>query len=65
MIYEVFLTESLRTLKLARSAVIYFVQMVSIREKKLEEKRSGNTVPLIVPSHEEIRGFDEKLGGAE
>ncbi|MFD2205947.1 LA2681 family HEPN domain-containing protein [Kiloniella antarctica] len=63
--YEVFLTESLRTLKLARSAVIYFVQMVSIREKRLAKQRSGIAIPLIVPSHEEIRGFDKELGKAE
>jgi hypothetical protein len=57
--YEIFLRESLRTLKLARSSVIYFVQMVLIREQKLSEQKNGIVMPLIVPSHEDIRGFDE------
>ena len=57
--YEVFLRESLRTLKLSRSSVIYFVQMALIRENKLSEQKNGIVMPLIVPSHEEIRGFDE------
>lgn len=57
--YEVFLRESLQTLKLARSTVIYFVQMVLIREEKLSAKKDGIVMPLFVPSHEDIRGFDE------
>jgi len=57
--YEIFLRESLHTLKLARSSVIYFVQMVLIREEKLSQKKDGIIMPLIVPSHEDIRGFDE------
>lgn len=57
--YDVFLRESLRTLKLSRSSVIYFVQMVLIREKKLSEQTDGIVMPLTVPSHEEIRGLDE------
>ena len=57
--YEVFLRESLHTLKLARSSVIYFVQMVLIREEKLSETKDGIVMPLFVPSHEDIRGFDE------
>lgn len=57
--YEIFFRESLRTLKLARSSIIYFVQMVLIREKKLSEHSNGIVMPLTVPSHEEIRGFDE------
>lgn len=57
--YDVFLMESLRTLKLARSSVIYFVQMVLIRERNLSKQKDGIVMPLIVPSHEDIRGFDE------
>jgi hypothetical protein len=57
--YEVFLKESLNTLKLARSSVIYFVQMVLIREVKLSEQKDGLIMPLIVPSHEDIRGIEE------
>ena len=55
--YEVFQRESLRTLKLARSSVIYFVQMVMIREKKLSEQSSKIVAPMIVPSHEDTRGI--------
>lgn len=57
--YDVFLRESLHTLKLARSSVIYFVQMVKIREKKLSAQKNGILMPIIVPSHEDIRGFDD------
>lgn len=57
--YEMFLRESLYTLKLARSSVIYFVQMVLIREKRLASEKDGIVMPLFVPSHENIRGYDE------
>lgn len=57
--YEIFLRESLYTLKLARSSVIYFVQMVLIREKRLSEQKDGIVMPLFVPSHEDLRGYDE------
>jgi hypothetical protein len=57
--YEMFLRESLYTLKLARSSVIYFVQMVLIRENRLSEQKDGIVMPLFVPSHEDIRGYDE------
>ncbi|MDC9501696.1 LA2681 family HEPN domain-containing protein [Pseudoalteromonas sp. Angola-18] len=57
--YENFLRESLYTLKLARSTVIYFVQMVLIREKRLAAQKDGIAMPLLVPSHEDIRGHDE------
>lgn len=55
--YETFLRESLYTLKLARSSVIYFVQMVLIREKRLSSQKDGVVLPLLVPSHEDIRGY--------
>lgn len=57
--YREFLKESLHTLKLARSSVIYFVQMVLIREKNFSEKTEGVIMPLFVPSHDYIRGFDK------
>ncbi len=50
-----FSRESLATLKLARAAVLYFVQMILIKERRRSET-AGVTVPLIVPSHEYIRG---------
>ncbi len=53
---EEFTRESLHTLKLTRAAVVYFVQMVLIRERRISEKTDGVTVPLFVPSHEYIRG---------
>lgn len=56
--YEVFLRETLHTLKLARSSVIYFVQMVQIREKQLS-KNNEIEMSLLVPSHEDIRGANE------
>jgi tetratricopeptide (TPR) repeat protein len=57
--YEMFLKESLYTLKLARSSVIYFVQIVIIREKRLASEKDGIVMPLFVPSHEGIRGYNE------
>lgn len=57
--YDMFMTESLRTLKLARSSVIYFVQMVVFRERCLEEQGDGILMPSIVPSHKNIRDFDK------
>ncbi|MGM0833532.1 MAG: LA2681 family HEPN domain-containing protein [Pseudomonadota bacterium] len=56
---EEFTRESLHTLKLTRAAVVYFVQMVLIRETRLSEDTDGVTAHLIVPSHEYIRGYDE------
>lgn len=57
--YEIFLKESLYTLKLARSSVIYFIQMVQARENRLSVGKDEFIMPLLVPSHEDIRGFDE------
>lgn len=57
--YDIFMMESLRTLKLARSSVIYFVQMVLLRERCLEEQENGIVMPLTVPSHKNARDFDE------
>lgn len=56
--HDEFFNESVHTLKLVRSAIIYLVQMVKIREKRLTSLETGVYVPLLVPSHEEIRGFD-------
>lgn len=57
--YDLFMTESLRTLKLARSSVIYFVQMVFFRERGLEDQENKISMPLTVPSHKNTRDFDE------
>lgn len=56
---EEFKRDSLHTLKLSRAAVIYFVQMVLIRERRIFDKKDGMTLPLFVPSHEYIRGGGE------
>lgn len=57
--YDTFMTESLRTLKLARSSLIYFVQMVLFRERDLEKQENGIVMPLTVPFHRNTRDFDE------
>lgn len=57
--FETFVQESFQTLKLARAAVVYFVEMVLIREKRIAGERNGISMPLFVPSHEYIRGHDE------
>lgn len=57
--FETFVQETFQTLKLARAAVVYFVEMVLIREKRIAEERNGISMPLFVPSHEYIRGRDE------
>jgi hypothetical protein len=46
-------------LKLARSSVIYFVQMVFFRERGFEKQENGLVMPLTVPSHRNTRDFDE------
>lgn len=57
--FQEFARESLQTLKLARAGVVYFVQMVRIRERRLSGERDGVSLPLFVPSHEYIRGLEE------
>lgn len=56
--YDMFMTESLRTLKLARSSIIYFVQMVLFREERLDNEEKGFVMPLIVPAHKNVRDSD-------
>jgi len=57
--FETFVQESFQTLKLARAAVVYFVQMVLIREKRIAGEVNRISMRLIVPSHKYIRGHDE------
>lgn len=57
--YEEFQYETLSTLKLARSALLYIVQMIMLREGRLSEQSDGLLMPMTVPSHEYIRGLDE------
>ncbi len=57
--FETFVQESFQTLKLARAAVVYFVEMILIREKRIAGERGEISMPLFVPSHEYIRGNDD------
>jgi tetratricopeptide (TPR) repeat protein len=55
----------IESLQLARAALMYFVEMVSLGERG-REKQSGLRVPLFVPDHHWVRGEDddkEKAGG--
>jgi len=57
--YDEFSTKALSTLKLARCSIIYFVQMINLKENRLNNDREGLVMPMNVPSHEYIRGGDE------
>ena len=50
-----FISESIETLQLARSALVYFVQMIDIFCCRFEEEHEGLIATLEVPSHEFIR----------
>jgi len=52
----------LESLQLARAAVLYFVEMLSLGEAD-KMARSGKTAPMLVPSHHWIRGEDESSRG--
>ena len=56
-----FISETIETLKLARSALIYFVQMIDIHTERFQVENEGLICTLDVPSHEYIRhGEGEK-----
>lgn len=60
--YDEFSRETMSTLKLARSAIIYLVQMVNLREQRaqrLHDDKGDILMPMIVPSHHNIRDFDD------
>jgi tetratricopeptide (TPR) repeat protein len=52
--FEAHLIESLQ---LARAALLYFVEMVSIEE----HRAPGNRMPIFVPSHHSIRGDEDEV----
>jgi len=52
-----FKDQLIESLQLARAAILYFVEMVSIAEKN-QPARSGKVGTLTVPSHHYIRGED-------
>lgn len=59
--YEEFKNETLATLKLARSSLIYFVQMVSLKECMIKKSSNDKLIyHLFVPSHEYIRNLDDE-----
>jgi hypothetical protein len=47
----------LETLRLTRSALLYFVEMIAI-EEAAKERAPGIRVPLVIPNHHDIRGDD-------
>lgn len=49
--------EVVETLQLVRASLIYFVEMIALREARIS-KKSSPIQPLIVPSHHYIRGED-------
>lgn len=57
--YAKFEYETLSTLKLVRSSLVYFVHMIMLREDRITKGQDGLFAPMIVPSHEDIRGLDK------
>ncbi len=53
--HEWFKDELIATLQLVRSALFYFIEMVTIKEHQ-EKGGDGFLMPLTVPSHHYIRG---------
>lgn len=58
--YDNFSKDALHTLKLARCSIIYFIQLIKLREERLDSEKNGLVMPMSVPSHEYIRGLDEQ-----
>lgn len=59
-----FKDQLIESLQLARAAILYFVEMVSIAEKT-QAARSGKVGTLTVPSHHYIRGEEGDQDGQE
>lgn len=57
-----FKDQLIESLQLARAAILYFVEMVSIAEKA-HAARSGKVGTITVPSHHNIRGEDNDKDG--
>jgi len=55
---EDFKEQTISALRLVRSALFYFVEMITIHESQLE-REEGLSVPLEVPPHHWIRGEEE------
>ena len=51
-----FSNELVTTLQVVRSALFYFVEMISINEYQKKNASNVVSVPLVVPSHHSIRG---------
>jgi hypothetical protein len=54
-----FKDQLIESLQLARAAILYFVEMVSIAENT-HAARKGKSAPITVPSHHYIRGEDDQ-----
>lgn len=57
-----FSAQLIESLQLARAALLYFVEMVTLEEHKKDKQHAGLKVPLAVPNHHWIRGEDEEIG---
>lgn len=51
---ETFRAETIETLQAVRAAILYFVEVIVLREYRL--KPSGKTAPLLLPAHHWVRG---------
>ena len=57
-----FKDQLIESLQLARAAILYFVEMISIAEKS-HKARSGKVGTITVPSHHYIRGEEDDKNG--
>jgi hypothetical protein len=55
---EEFGAQLIETLQLARAALLYFVEMVALEERK-KDRAGGLKMPLVIPNHHWVRGEDE------
>jgi hypothetical protein len=56
--YASFSEETIETLQVVRSAILYLAQLVSVREQRKSGESKGVNVPLVVPTHHEIWGME-------
>lgn len=49
---------AVESLQVARAALFYFQEVVSVRERRLRRSHKGLTAPLVLPSHHYVRGED-------
>jgi tetratricopeptide (TPR) repeat protein len=56
--YSSFAGETIETLKVVRSAILYLAELISVRERRKSGESKGVNVPLVVPTHHEIWGME-------